>query len=536
MSKKLLLLTFLFIYIQSISIDSTKNFLLDNEGRPMILHGVNVVVKLPPYIPNTEKFDPAMSFSDEDISILKKLGINFIRLGFIWEALEKKEGEYDYEYLNKMSEIVDKLEKNDFYVLIDTHQDMFSRTLCGEGAPTFYANKLTIERKCESNLLSRFFKLVTACIPLSDYNWNYDEQGLPLIEDCKNKGLFMDYHRSPELASIYDSFYKNENGVLDAFTEYWAVLAEKFKGRKNVIGFDIWNEPWPNNLWSDIRSLIPGYVDDKYVNPMYKKINERIEKVDPNYILFYQPVPFPDNLPLFGGWTLSSFSTPPVDPEERPQVFNVHDYCCLGGASVCRKGEPNLDDAKNFCPGFHKSKLSINKKQAQDLNAPLIVTEFGACSASEACYYEMLGFVQPADENLVSWAYWMYKGYHDHTTTAQNETEGIFNSDGTIMELKKYALSRSYVQKFQGYPLYMNFNDETKELTAKFYLNSSLEEGTVIYVNKELNYPNGYEVFVDSDEKDRVINFYINEYEDNYITFYIHSDTNYNVNIRIVAK
>ena len=106
MSKKFLILFSIFILIQSISIDSTKNFLVDDDGRPMILHGVNVVVKLPPYIPETEKFDPSMSFSDEDIAILKKLGINFIRLGFIWEALEKKEGEYDYEYLNKMSEIV----------------------------------------------------------------------------------------------------------------------------------------------------------------------------------------------------------------------------------------------------------------------------------------------------------------------------------------------------------------------------------------------------------------------------------------------
>ena len=47
MSKQILILIFLFIYIQSISIDPTKNFLVDNEGRPMILHGVNVVVKLP---------------------------------------------------------------------------------------------------------------------------------------------------------------------------------------------------------------------------------------------------------------------------------------------------------------------------------------------------------------------------------------------------------------------------------------------------------------------------------------------------------
>ena len=95
------------------------------------------------------------------------------------------------------------------------------------------------------------------------------------------------------------------------------------------------------------------------------------------------------------------------------------------------------------------------------------------------------------------------------------------------------ALSRSY--KFQGFPISMFFNDETKELKAKFYLDCSLNERTIIYVNKELNYPNGYEIFVDSDEKNRV-NFDVKEFDDNYIYFYIHSDSNFNVNVKIITK
>ena len=76
--------------------------------------------------------------------------------------------------------------------------------------------------------------LVTACIPLKKYNWRYDDNGLPLIEDCVTRS-FVDYHLSPELMSIYDSFFKNEGGSLDAFIEFWKVVAKKFKGRKNIL-------------------------------------------------------------------------------------------------------------------------------------------------------------------------------------------------------------------------------------------------------------------------------------------------------------
>ena len=100
----------------------------------------------------------------------------------------------------------------------------------------------------------------------------------------------MDYHRSPELTSIYDSFITK--------------IQKSKKYHYSIFGTN-------HILFSDIRSLIPGYVDDKYINPMYKKINEKIEKISPNYILFYQ-VPFPDNLPLLGGYTLNSFSHPQI--------------------------------------------------------------------------------------------------------------------------------------------------------------------------------------------------------------------------------
>ena len=512
--------------------DINNTFVRLDDGRYAIFHGVNVVVKLPPFIPDTEKFDPYISFTDKDIEILKRLGINLVRLGIIWESIEYSEGQYNSTHLEKMSEIVDKLEKNDITVIIDAHQDMFSRLFCGEGAPKFYTEKLTYAKNCNTNLISRFFGLLSACIPLSKHNWRYDENGYPLIEDCV-AGSFIDYHKCPELMSIYDSFFKNESGVLDAFVEFWKFVAEKFKGRKNVLGYDIWNEPWASNLWTDLKSLIPGYIDNHILINFYSHIDEGISQVDPDYTMLFQPIPFPDTLPLFGGQALSTFDTAPVDPSIRKQMFNVHSYCCAADQNVCKDGEPKAADYGR-CSDFHDRKLKKNKQQAGKMNIPLIVTEFGACSSSKACYLEMLGFEKAADKYLTSWAYWMYKSYNDHTTTAAEGQEGIFNDDGTIQKMKEKALTRTYILYYQGIPEEFNFNDNTKEFNAIFQYDKSIEKPSVIYINKDFNYKNNYKLTITDIEGKELEGVTVTE-NGNYIEVLINNEDKIKVKVNLKA-
>ena len=512
------------------SFDSTKSFVRLDDGRYTIFHGVNVVVKLAPYIPDTETFDPYFSFTDEDIKILKRLGINLVRLGIVWESIEYAEGEYNSTHLEKMSTIVSKLEENGISVIVDAHQDMFSRLFCGEGAPKFYVDKLTYSSDCKTNIISQIFGLFTACIPLSKHKWKYEKNGLPRLEDCV-AGSFIDYHKAPELMTVYDSFFKNENGVLDSFVNFWKFVAKKFKGRKNVLGYDLWNEPWASNLWIDLKSLIPGYVDNHILSEFYAKIDEGIAEIDPDYTMLFEPIPFPDTLPLFGGFALDTFSKTPVDNTIRKQMFNVHSYCCAADQNICKDGEPKLSDAKK-CSEFHDRKLKKNKQQAKDIGVPVIITEFGACSASEACYQEMLGFEKAADKYLTSWAYWMYKAYHDHTTTAPQNQEGIFNEDGTLQSYKEKALSRTYIQYYQGVPLEIFFNDETNEFMAKFKYDGSIEKPSVLYLNKELNYNKGYQLDI-TDEKGNKIEEVSVEDKGNYINFKINRNKDEDLTVKV---
>ena len=177
----------LFLFILSIkasyffSIDSSKHFILDNNGRYSIFHGVNVVVKLPPYLPNLDQFDPYMSLNTQyDLETMKRLGFNMVRLGVMWEAVEKQPNIYDYDYLDKIEKIINKLGENGIYTMIDAHEDVFARNFCGEGVPYFYVNEMGYDKKCDANVMTRILGLFGVCKTLSYYNFTYDENGLPL--------------------------------------------------------------------------------------------------------------------------------------------------------------------------------------------------------------------------------------------------------------------------------------------------------------------------------------------------------------------
>ena len=62
--------------------------LVDEWNREVYFHGVNVVVKGRPWIPETDHFNVHNSFSDKDMATLQELGLNAIRLGTMWPGAE----------------------------------------------------------------------------------------------------------------------------------------------------------------------------------------------------------------------------------------------------------------------------------------------------------------------------------------------------------------------------------------------------------------------------------------------------------------
>ena len=493
-----ILITIIFSQTYQFSIDPTNRFILDKHGRYSIFHGGNVVYKLPPYLPILDKFDYQFSLNTpHDLETMKRLGFNSVRLGVIWEAVEKSPGEYDYDYLDKIEEIINTLGKNGIYTMVDAHQDVFSRNFCGEGVPYFYVNEMGYDKKCTAGALTRILDFVGVCKTIEDFNFRLDENGLPLIEDCV-KHNFADYHFIAGFSSSYKNFYLNKANIQDKFVEFWKVL-----------GYDLWNEPAPGGPMEDLKSFIPGRPDIKDILPVYRKVDAELRKIKPDYILFFENTPVPDTLPIFGGLFLGKMSEKPAG-DDIPQVYNFHTYCCLSGGDTCANGEASFEKSIKVCPKFHEKQF---KKEIDTANTD-----------SKACYNEIISVIKLTEENFISWNYWNYKPYGDHTTSAIEMVtyEGIYNSDGTVQNIKEKGLSRGYVMYYQGRPIKFKYekNSETNFETV-FEYHKNITEPSVLYYNKNYFYKKGYNIKIVNNSTDvdlikegKVI---LDEKTDNYI-------------------
>jgi endoglycosylceramidase len=61
------------------------------------------------------------SLNAEDIQNLKNWGMNFVRLGVMWEGVERQPGVYDDVYLAKVDGLITRLGEAGIYTMVDAH-------------------------------------------------------------------------------------------------------------------------------------------------------------------------------------------------------------------------------------------------------------------------------------------------------------------------------------------------------------------------------------------------------------------------------
>ncbi|MCL2192642.1 MAG: glycoside hydrolase family 5 protein, partial [Treponema sp.] len=134
--------------------------ILDNEGRTLILRGVNLGGDAknpfgPPgwgLRPESLKNPENASFvgrpfpledAESHLDRLARAGLTFLRLVITWEALEHAgPGLYDEAYLAYLRKVLDLAAKKGISVFIDPHQDVWSRWTGGDGAPAWTLERL----------------------------------------------------------------------------------------------------------------------------------------------------------------------------------------------------------------------------------------------------------------------------------------------------------------------------------------------------------------------------------------------------------
>jgi endoglycosylceramidase len=211
---------------------------VDDKGATVILRGVNVAgdSKVPPFRPD----QPAI------FAPLPNWGLDVVRLLFTWEAYEPQPGQYDDGYLDYYRAAVEAAWAQGLYVIVDFHQDGFSRWLasgCGEGFPQ-WAIPPTVTLHDPDN--------GAACV-----NW-----GSKVLGD-------------DGVQASWNAFYSDTYGTRTRFISMIGRVASALAGEPGVIGYDLLNEPWGD--------------EPTQIGPLYELAAPAIRAANPDAILFISP-------------------------------------------------------------------------------------------------------------------------------------------------------------------------------------------------------------------------------------------------------
>ena len=227
----------------------------DPTGRNMFLRGINLggSTKVPysPYMAShvSEGFFNGKEISfigrpfpvedaDRHFQRLKAWGFDFLRFLVTWEAIEHEgPGIYDTAYLQYLKTIITKANEYGINVLIDPHQDVWSRYTGGDGAPlwTFEVAGMDVTRFQETGA-AFVHNIYGDPFPRMIWYTNYYKSGCATMFTLFFGGNDFAPGTLVEGKPIQDFLQEHYINAL-------AQVAETVKDLPNVIGFELMNEP-----------------------------------------------------------------------------------------------------------------------------------------------------------------------------------------------------------------------------------------------------------------------------------------------------
>ncbi|KAJ1556575.1 hypothetical protein HK405_002490, partial [Cladochytrium tenue] len=316
------------------------------------------------------------------------------------------------------------------------HQDSLSERFCGEGIPLWAADP--------SSPLDR----IGVHPPYSQVGFPQpagkpyvlDDSGIPSAEDCARLP-WSSYQLTYAAANAYQNLYDNVNGTRDAFAAFWAEVASRFRGRPNVLGYELINEPFAGQVFSNPSLLVPGVADRVNIQRLHDAAGVAVRAADPRAIVFYGGVTW-DNF-------VTGFEHPPGgrDVAGNRTVLSFHYY-------KLQRGGPNV--------GTLPQCFKDHKRDARRLGSGMMMTEF---SVPDDEFYPAL---ELADSLAIGWMTWMYKPFVPITGSGN----AFFDqATGELMPGAVQLYSRGYVSAVQGtlIPHTFHFNSTSADLTFSFW-------------------------------------------------------------------
>lgn len=314
-------------------------WLTDSAGRILLLHGVNMVAKEPPYEP------AATGFSDKDAVWLAANGFRVVRLGILATGLMPTPGTVNESYISSIAATVNDLSRHGIYVLLDFHQDGWGPSLGSDGFP--------------------------AWMTVTDGATN-THASFPLY-----------YIQNPAIQHAFQSFWDNVAGPNHTplqvdYVQMFAAVASRFADDPDVLGYDLFNEPWPGTTWKSCLANRNGCpdLDSTELGAAYTRVVRGIRSAGDDHLVFGEP------FVLFNfGLSSTHIPLPGADPEAG---MSFHLY------TTSPSNDPDV--------------LANAVAWSASTGGALLNTEWGATTDTAAIVRQ----TNELDSALLPWIFWSY--------------------------------------------------------------------------------------------------------------------------------
>lgn len=226
----------------------------DKQNRTLMLRGVNLggSSKIP-FTPRVEPDDARfydhreVSFvgrpfpledADEHLERLRAWGLTFLRFVVTWEAIAHRgPGEYDTAYLDYVRAVIQKAGAYGFRVLIDPHQDVWSRFTGGDGAPGWTLEAVGFDiRNMTPTGAAMLHHMHPRRPPLLVWATNYARLAPATMFTLFYAGN--DFAPATKIGGLPAQEFLQQQYIA-AFSK----LAERLRDVECVVGYEVMNEP-----------------------------------------------------------------------------------------------------------------------------------------------------------------------------------------------------------------------------------------------------------------------------------------------------
>jgi hypothetical protein len=157
--------------------------------------------------------EPLPTFDAADAASMRDFGFDALRLPINWSALEPtKDGGFDAPYLDRVEAVVDAAAAAGLVVLLDFHQDAYSKEIGEDGAPL----------------------------------WAIVPPPTALLQGPLGPGELEQRRLSKQVLAAFETFFGDSpdgDELRSRFTAAASHVAERFASHDAIVGIEIFNEP-----------------------------------------------------------------------------------------------------------------------------------------------------------------------------------------------------------------------------------------------------------------------------------------------------